>query len=378
MRKKEVFPVPYFDTYVSNTSAGGGNQSFFRPEDPEKITAGRVFYKINAGGTFSYSFLFSNTVDSTFGLNPDSHQNVVLDEWNIEKLSVAVCKSVSPDGSAGTDRFFPVRFGGSYRKIVMPGEFFASDPVELTAESGDFLCVELRFKGGTIPYHHETILPVFIWNNGAWVPNCYMPLPAMVGCARQVKARIGFLGDSITQGIGTPVNSYAHWNAVLAQKLGNEYAYWNLGLGCGRSDDASSDGAWLYKAKHNDIVTVCYGVNDILQGRRAACIEKDLEEIVSRLHRAGVKVVLQTVPPFDYDEDKIPVWEQVNAYIRETLADKSDSLFDVVPILRMSEKEPHRARYGGHPGIEGCAVWADALYTHLVGAGLVGGAISAE
>ena len=36
-------------------------------------------------------------------------------------------------------------------------------------------------------------------------------------------SRVLLIGDSITQGIGTKLNSYLHWNAILSEKLGEEY-----------------------------------------------------------------------------------------------------------------------------------------------------------
>ena len=137
----------------------------------------------------------------------------------------------------------------------------------------------------------------------------------MIGVDRKAQKRIAFLGDSITQGIGTSVNSYAHWNAVFAEKLGSDYSYWNLGLGYGRADDAASDGIWLFKAKQNDIVFVCFGVNDILQGYNADEIKKNLQLIVDKLHEAGIVVIVQTVPPFDYSPEHQIIWDNVNNFI---------------------------------------------------------------
>ena len=169
------------------------------------------------------------------------------------------------------------------------------------------------------------------------------------------------MGDSITQGIGTPINSYAHWGAVFAGLLGNKYAYWNLGLGYGRADDAASDGMWLYKAKQNDIVFVCYGVNDIHQGYSVDSIKKNLQTIVDRLHAAGVRVIMQTVPPFDYSEEYRGIWKEINAFILHDIK-HADLVFDCAKHLAKSEEEPHMAKYGGHPDSEGCEVWAKALF----------------
>ena len=224
-----------------------------------------------------------------------------------------------------------------------------------------FRSLELSFRGQMIPCHEETRLPVFIQENGHWIPSKEMPLPGMIGCDRKVRGRIGFLGDSITQGIGTPVNSYAHWNALAAEALGEEYSFWNLGLGFGRAQDAASDGAWLFKAKQTDAVVLCYGVNDLLQGRSGEQIEEDLLAIIHTLRKNHVRVLLQTIPPFDLSGAELATWLRLNGRIRSTLSREADGIFDVVPALIEGGESQGRARYGGHPNEDGCAAWARAL-----------------
>lgn len=143
--------------------------------------------------------------------------------------------------------------------------------------------------------------------------------------------------------------------------MGNEYAYWNLGLGYGRADDAASDGAWLYKAKQNDIVFVCYGVNDIIQGYGANEITKNLQIIVDKLHNLGIQVIIQTVPPFNYSKERCGVWEKVNNFIKSELKN-ADFVFDCVKFLAKNDSQRHMAKYGGHPNSEGCKVWGEALF----------------
>jgi lysophospholipase L1-like esterase len=212
-----------------------------------------------------------------------------------------------------------------------------------------------------IPYHEESIIPSFVFSGGAWVASKKHPFVSMVGIQKNAKKKIAFLGDSITQGIGTPVNSYEHWNAVFAGLLGNAYAYWNLGLGYGRADDAASDGVWLYKAKQNDIVFVCYGVNDILQGYSADAVKKNLQTIAETLHKGGVRVIMQTVPPFDYSEAHRRTWQEVNDFIRHEIK-HAELVFDCAEYLAKSSDEPHMAKYGGHPDSLGCKVWGEALF----------------
>lgn len=198
--------------------------------------------------------------------------------------------------------------------------------------------------------------------DGRWKYSRKMPVAGMIGCDRWVKSRIAYLGDSITQGIGTDINTYSHWNAVLSRKLNQAYSFWNLGIGFARTGDGASDGAWLYKAKNNDVVFVCLGVNDILQGVCAEQIEQNLETIVAVLKNAGKRVVLQTIPPFNYSAEDIDKWKRVNTYIQTVLKEKADIIFDNVPLLRENEGNSHVAAFGGHPNAQGCAVWGEALY----------------
>ena len=295
--------MEYFEKFCSNTYAGSGNQHCFYMEE-SKIRTGRVLYKITDGGEYNYSLLFSNIIDSTYNDGEISHNNLICDSWTIHSAKIGKCEAFDSskdvleltmnDENKYADirpfDFKPLTFNGKTSKEVMPGEFFVSDPVKCKFEKNEYLCLEITFSGKMIPYHEETLLPVFMKENEEWKYSKFMPLAGMVGCDRSVKGKIAYLGDSITQGIGTKANSYLHWNAVLSEKLGSDYSYWNLGLGYGRASDAASDGAWLYKAKQNDIIFVCYGVNDILKGHT--------EE---QIKNAGYKEVVQdeTIPEYD-------------------------------------------------------------------------------
>ena len=353
--------MKYFDTYTSNTLASAANQYFFINEDAEKEYTSRVFYKVFAGGKYNYSFLFSNIIDSTFAAGSVSHMNIVCDEWDIVSASVAVADNCDNKTMPEVSGFSPLTFGGKASKTVNPGEFFSSDPIEIDAKKGQFICLEMTFKGKMIPYHEESIIPIFSLTDGEWKYDKKMPLACMVGCDRPVKKRIGFIGDSITQGIGTPNNSYKHYAAVAADIIGEDYSYWNIGIGYGRGNDAATDGAWLFKAKQLDVITVCFGVNDINQGFTAEQVIKNLETIMDKLHKAGVKVIMQTIPPFDYTDARIEKWNIINEHIMTSMAERAEGVFDVRPILSKSEEEPYKAKFGGHPNSEGNGIWGRAL-----------------
>ncbi len=360
----------YFNHFVSNTVAGSGNQFFFTMEENE-IRTGRVFYKISVGGKYRYSILFSNIIDTTYDNGNISRRNLICDEWQIHSAKIGRCKSIPADRELEelkmdediiVSEFTELSFGGTKTKKVMPGEFFYSDPLDFEFEKNDYLCLELTFSGTKIPYHEESVLPVYVKTENGWEYNRCMPFAGMIGCDREVKQRIVYFGDSITQGIGPKPNSYLHWNARLSEKLGDNYSYWNLGIGYARASDAATDNAWFYKAKNCDVAFVCMGVNDILQGHTAEQVKNDLTYVVETFKQLGKTVVLQTLPPFDYQGIIRERWLEINQFIKTELKEKVDLMFDVVPILGKSD-EPWMCIYEGHPNEEGCRIWAGALYT---------------
>lgn len=367
--------MEFFNTYTSNTTAASGNQHIFTSDNTPR--AGRVFYRITNAGRYNYALLFSNITDSTFADGNVSHKNMICRPWEIISVRVGKCgrevfseELSDADGiNAAVTDFRDITFGGCRRKNVAPGEFFTTDPVMMEFDAGDYLCVELTYAGELMPYHEESLLPIFAKTADGWVYDRKMPLPGMIGCDRPVRARIGYLGDSITQGIGTAYNSYAHWNAVLAEKIGGDYAHWNLGLGFARANDIASDGAWLYKAKHNDIIVVCAGTNDLFRNPEDQ-IRRDLCDTVDILAGEGRTVVLQTIPPFEFSDAEIAVWKRLNEYIKGELADRVAMVFDVGSCIGQPDA-PHIPIYGGHPNAEGCRLWADGLYEAMRKCGIV-------
>jgi len=351
--------MKWLEEYVSNTMAGSGNQFAFA-SDGKTVLRSRVYYKVMAGGEYGYSFLYTNVLDSTFAEGDRGNCNMICDEWKIMALKAGVVSECSAENAADPAEMKKITFGGCGEKTVAPGEFFTTDEVILAPRSGEYICIEMEFAGTLIPCHPESILPAFRYENGKWAPSQEMPFASMVGCRRDVRAKVGFMGDSITQGIGTPYNAYTHWNALCADAIGTDYSWWNLGLGYARAYDASSNGAWLYKGKHMDHAVVCYGTNDVGHNRTADQIVKDLEKIMGKLHAAGTKVLLQTLPPFNWTGENLEKWLEVNRRVRTELAPQAEAFFDVVPVLTDDEKSG-AAKYGGHPDEEGCAKWAEAL-----------------
>ena len=350
----------FCETYASDSTAGAGNQVL--TQDPEPMTrCGRVYFRLRNGGE-NYALLFSNVADSTFSDGSISHANEKGEDFDILSLRIGLC------GKYGEEpvEWKTVTFGGEGPKHVESGEIFASDPVPLHASAGQYLAYEICVRGRRYPYHEEIILTVRVRQGEEWAEDRRIPVPLLIGCDRPVHLRAGFLGDSITQGIGTEFDSYTHWVEMIARGLPEDVSVWNLGIGYARCSDAATDGFWLARAKTCDIVNVCFGVNDLLQGHSPDAVMRDLAAVVTKLKEAGCRVILFTLPPFDYEEELRVKWESVNLFVRGELYKKADGLFDIARVLGRPAPEEHMTVYGGHPNAEGSAKVAEAYLAEFL------------
>ena len=357
----------FYRIYSSDSSAGSANQVL--TADPEPVTrTGRTWFRLEHGGE-NYSLLFSNQIDSTFADGSISRADDVGGDWDIASLRVGLCPARGEDPAV----LRTVLFAGREGRHVSAGdpEPFFTDPIPLHAEGGEWMYYEVTERGARYPYHEEMVLNVSVRDGDSWRADKRIPVPLMIGSDRPVSLRLGFLGDSITQGCGTAYDSYTHWAAKIAEGLPADVSVWDLGIGYARAYDAATDGGWLARAKRCDTVCVCLGVNDLCRGRNADEICRDLTTVVRALKQAGCRVILFTVPPFDFEGDAKEYWYAVNRYLRETLSEEADALFDFAAVLGRPAPEEHRSVWGGHPNAEGCRIAAEAYLKQLADGTLV-------
>lgn len=341
---EEMTVSEFYERFSSDCAAGCGNQLLAK--HPKEVTkTNRCWFRLSFGGEH-YALLLSNEIDSTYDDGSISRPGDV-GEWTIHGIRVGLCREVQEEPAAWQE----VTFSGKREKKVTGKEPFVTDPIALGAKAGDWLCYEITFTGSCYPYHEEAVLTM--------VPDKQMPLPLMIGSDRPVKEKIGFWGDSITQGCGTEDDSYTHWVARIAEKL-PEISVWDLGIGYARASDAAIQGGWMERAKQCQTIHVCFGVNDILRNRKAEEILWDLEIIIDTLKEAGCRVILLTLPPFDLEGEQRVQWQKVNAAIRERLCREADGFFDIAAVLGQEVPNEHRCIYGGHPNAEGCKAVAEA------------------
>ncbi len=341
-------PVGLAAGFVSDTAAGCANQTVFESDD--EWHSARVYVPVTVGGD-CYSFLFTDTTDSTFADGSRSVRNTLCGGWSLSQMRVGVCATSSMEKMTEPFSWISVTFDGETMVTVDANAWVQTDPVVVTAAAGETLCVEYQFCGKRLLCHDELWIASFVDGE----PSVLCPVPSRVAVRRDA-VRVAFLGDSITQGIGSTKNSGRHWAALTAKALGERYAFWNLGIGFARTEDAASDGAWLRKVKENDIVILCLGVNDLLYGFTAEDVCENLRRTVKILRSRGMRVFMQTLPPFEgLGDERV----RVNEYIQNAL--DCDGVFDT-SIMAAADGTP---LYGGHPDDDGCALWAEKLTAWL-------------
>lgn len=346
-----------FGNYSSNTLAGTCNNFIIKREFTEKTSV--IYYKVQKPGKALYRFAFSNSVDSTYGDGTECQANQKGGSW---KIISAFAGNGGVYGNPQSKLLTPICFSGNAEKCVMPGEMFWSDETELNIPENHYLCFKLTFSGSEIPFTPDKIIPSFSVDKNTVKPDNEFPQPIFVGVRDADCKKIVFLGDSITQGLGTVHDAYEFWVAEFARYLNKKFSVWNLGLGCGHAYDAATNCVWLEKAKTGDIVFVCFGVNDIFMHRSTKCICEDISHIVDLLKSAGCKVFVLSIPPFDMIGEDAEKWYEINDFLSNVTTKNADGYFDVSTVLGKSEPYRHMSRYNPHPDGNGGRALGKALY----------------
>ncbi|WP_235775204.1 MULTISPECIES: SGNH/GDSL hydrolase family protein [Paenibacillus] len=340
----------------------------------------RTYVRVRETGPLHLKFWHGNSVDSTWDQGKESVGGEPGGEWRIEAAYVAD-GGTNPDGGVAENSQMPITFNGVPVKNVAPGEKFWSDEVDLELPEGHFLAftwtITATKPGKSVPYNVEQNLASAYEAPGnraadsgaaSFKPtdNLQM-LPSFIGYRKKVSRNLVFFGDSITQGVRTARDRYEFWAARIAEGLGPDYGVWNLGSGWARSYDASAGKGWLDKAAEGDEIVIVLGVNDLDIGCRTADeLLGDLKSVIDGIKRRqpGARIILGTVPPFNFTGEREAYYREVNRIIRETPPEGADRIFDIAAVLAMPAPEENRIRPGymsgkddPHPnGLAGAAV----------------------
>jgi acyl-CoA thioesterase-1 len=174
--------------------------------------------------------------------------------------------------------------------------------------------------------------------------------------------RIVILGDSLTAGLGLPVDQA--YPALLQERLkaeGSNYQVVNAGV----SGDTSAGGlSRLDWALDGDVrvLIVALGGNDGLRGLPPSQLKENLSQIITRAQKRDIKVILagMEAPP-NYGREYIVGFHQVYPALAK------EYHVALVPFLLdgVAGQEALNQRDGIHPSAEGARIVADNVWKVL-------------
>ena len=358
-----------FEVYQSNSITPSSANYALKSADGKPVQQTfRGVYKIQEFGELEYKFYFSNNVDSTFSNGSHSYRNMPTESFKIISASVGTSKVAQ--GLGKISDFKTLTFDGQTERNVAAGEMFWSDAILLNVASGAYLVFEWTVEYTVIAATNSENASCLLYDysSGRLGLTSSAPMPALIGAKRDNSLRVAFIGDSITMGIGTGAGTHRFWAAKITEKAGTDISFWNLGVGFARANDAVNSPAWLEKAKNNDLIVICFGVNDIQSGpyqypsqRTAKQIANDIDIIAQTCKEAGCEVIIFSTPPFTYsDSVKVKIWQDLTVKLKELAENKGYDFFDFASYLGKAD-DPATPAYGGHPNEQGCEVVANAF-----------------
>ncbi|RZT20649.1 lysophospholipase L1-like esterase [Kribbella sp. VKM Ac-2569] len=265
----------------------------------------------------------------------------------------------------------PVLFGGEKDVVLAAGATVVSDPVGLILPDGGDLVVSMYLPGPTGPlsFHRNVHATGHI---GDRATNSVFLLTGVdvPATGREV---VAVLGDSITEGVGTPDNANLRWPDQYAARFRRRPAIANLGISGNRVllDDARFGPGGQARFDRDVLglpnvatLVMVLGINDIQQPPSQTDPTRILdayEQLVRRAHDHDLEVIGATIGPFKgwirYTEALDQVRNDVNAVLRQGRL--FDRLLDVDAALR-DPADPARLRPDFNSG--------DGLHPNSVGA----------
>jgi lysophospholipase L1-like esterase len=242
--------------------------------------------------------------------------------------------TVTPRGAdlAGTPtvdpaKLVPVSFGGRPSVTIPVGAEWVSDPVRIAVPDDTDLVISTYFPGPTGPLtqHPAGYATGFsaAGDQAGGNGSSYQAIPGMaryiikgVDVKSRVRGSVVLFGDSITDGVVSPIDQNLRYPDQLADRLLAQPAFRELGvLNAGISgnrllQNAGTAGDSTLARFDRDVigqagvrtVVLLEGINDI-GNSRGATEPADLiavhRQFIQRAHQAGLKVIGATLTPYD-------------------------------------------------------------------------------
>ena len=269
----------------------------------------------------------------------------------------------------------PVRFGGSARVTVPVGGSAVSDPVAITVLAHQDIAVSLYVPEADVQpsQHSGARVTSYLTADGAGdhtadkaadvftrTTTSMFWLKSVDVLSSSSTGTIVAFGDSITDGSCATTDGHDRWEDWLAVRLhldaegGAHKAVVNEGIGGNtvtadvQPPPVSTPGVERLERdvlSHSGVthVVLFMGTNDIRRNASAAQVIGGMEEIIDRVHGAGLKIIAATIIPRHYrpPTENFPwgpandaIRDEVNAWIR------GDAPFDGVLDFNREVRDP--------------------------------------
>lgn len=295
-----------------------------------------------------------------------------------------------------------VTFGDSNSVVIPPGATALSDPLPGTVEPQQKLAVSIHVAGGSgkLTAHNRAIQHTYQSTSGDHAADesasayqtridDWIWLDAVVVEAPQGTGTVATLGDSITAGVGTTINTDRRWPDVLADRFSElavdqQMGVANEGISKNRVlrgiSTPGGPGDSALARLESDVLTkpgvetvlLFEGVNDIgAGGKEAAQIIAGYKQIIARTKASGRCIVGATILPFAGSVVDEPGNEQTRQAVNEFIRDSGE--FDAVVDFDAATRDPQnpaRLRPDFHNG--------DALHPNDAGNAAMAAAIDLD
>jgi lysophospholipase L1-like esterase len=321
--------------------------------------------------------------------------------FGAKPLTILSAQVAVPAGGAAirAESRKPLTFGARLSVTIPQGAPMVSDPVDFDLAPLSDLAVTLRVKDPTdaITGHPGARCTSYLQAGDAVeeleLPRAARTLHWYYLCGIDVDApdteagAVAVLGDSITDGRGSPTDGNGRWTDHLARRLLEgkrtaRVAVLNQGLGGNRLLKDGLGPNALARLDRDVLaqpgvrwLIVLEGINDLgTHSATAGDVIAAYEQIILRAHARGIKVYGATILPcegsFYFDRGLEAARQEVNAWVR------GPGRFDAVIDFDAATRDPQRparliaAVDGGdhlHPGPEGYRIMAGAVDLELFG-----------
>jgi lysophospholipase L1-like esterase len=258
----------------------------------------------------------------------------------------------------GTNR--QITFGGQTSVTIPAGAVVLSDPLPETLAPGANLSVSVALQGtaSVITAHNRSMQYTFKSGSGDWAADVsaehfgtqdanWFFLDGITVDAPTHVGTMAALGDSITDGVGSTINTDHRWTDDLANRIDQLPRIKQFGIaneGISGNHVASGGGAAGLPGETRlvrDVLTkpgigsvfLFEGINDISGGISATALIAADKQIAEQVHAMGKCAFAATITPAGLaSPEQEAVRNQVNQYLRTS--NDFDAVFDFDAVVR--------------------------------------------